>query len=1075
MAACVLLLVWHTAYALDPTKAITQFSHDIWQDELPQNTVHAIIQTRDGYLWLGTYEGLVRFDGIRFTVFDASTTHDLKGTSVFALYEDRTGALWIATNGGLTVLQHGEFTTYSTQEGLPSNLVLAACEAPDGTMWVGTDRGPVTISSGTVGRPSFTHKLPGESIRAMRFDRGGTLWIGTERGLARYGGGQLTVLGPAQGLPTTLVRSLYQDSRGRIWVGTNAGLARWEDGRFVVMTTRDGLSNDYVPALFEDRDGSMWIGTEDGGLNRLSAGVFSSYQTRDGLSHNFVRSIFEDREGSLWVGTNGGLNRFQDGKFRTYTTQEGLSHDFVRTILEDRDGILWIGTDGGGLNRFHEGRFTVLTTADGLANNSVRAIHQSRDGSLWLGTRGGVSRYTNGSFTTFDTSKGLSQNLVRAIWEDHEGSVWIGTEGGGLNRLRDGTFSVLTTRDGLGSNDIRAVFEDSRGVLWIGTYGGLSKLEKGVLSTYTTRDGLSNDIVFAFHEDAEGTLWIATDSGLNRLQRGKLSSFTTSDGLYDNKVFQILEDQTGHLWMSSNKGIFRASRADLSRRAAGLAGTIESVGFGKADGMKANQCNGSSQPAGCRAADGRLFFPTVRGLVVVDPVRLKTNALAPPVTIERLLVDGSEVEISKPVTIAPGAERFEFDYTALSFLAPGKVRFRYMLEGLDRAWVDAGPRRTAYYTNLPPGRYRLRVIACNNDGVWNQTGASLDLRLLTPWWKTWWAYLLYVTALAAIVTTAVFLRVRSLQRINQTLELMVSERTGELDRKSQELAEKVHQLELSERRAIESEARAIDANRTKSVFLSKMSHELRTPLNSIIGFSGILTERLGGQCSERYLKFMHNIHDSGQHLLSLINDLLDLSKIEAGRMELFIERLSVPRVLDEVRSVMRGVADAKHITITSEVAPSLPELAADPGRLKQILFNLLSNAIKFSPERGVVKVSANPLGRNHPPLHDDGVRIDVIDSGIGIAPEDLEIIFEEFRQAEHVHSHSYEGTGLGLALVKRLVMLHGGAITVQSAVGKGSTFSVYLPLGGPSAGSEPTSGPRAEAHHGSDAAGPRRG
>ncbi len=1052
--------------ALDPRLAITQLARDFWQDELPQSAVLSVLQTRDGYLWLGTYEGLVRFDGVRFVVFDRQRTHDLQGTSVFHLAEDRAGRLWVSTNGGLTVHEGGRFRTYGAAEGLPSQVVRATLEARDGTLWIATDGGLVEMRGGKLrARPDLA---TGE-VRALAEDHEGTLWAATSDGLLRLHGGRVTRMGAAQALPSPVCRHLLVDRAGTLWVGTDKGLAHVISSgggagapRVEVYRAADGLGDDYVRALAEDDDGSLWVGTETAGLARLrppgaaapDGKRWERFDAAQGLANDFVRSIHEDREGSLWVGTSGGLNRFREGKLTPWGTPEGLSHDFARAVFEDREGVLWVGTDGGGVSRRVRGVWSALGIADGLSHDSVRAIAQTADGALWFGTRDGLDRFAGGRVTSFGDR--LPSRLVRALAADGAGNLWIGMEGGGLARLGidqgDGAVTAFSPRDGLGTDDVRSILVDRGGIVWAGTYGGgLSRFDGSRFTTLRTANGLPNDIVFALHEDDAG-LWVGTDSGLALLPRrggriqvgGRFPTFGIDDGLLDDKVFRILGDRRGGLWMSSNRGVQHVREADLLAFAAGKLARVAATSYTRADGMRATQCNGASHPAGWATRDGHLWFPTVSGVVEVDPEDLKINRMPPPVAIEEVRVDDAPVDsltLGQPgrrPELAADLERLEIDFTALSLVAPEKVRFRYRLEGSDRDWVDAGARRTAYYTHLPPGDYRFAVRAANSDGIWNDRGASVAFSVATPLWRTWWALLLYAAAAVGAVWTLVQWRVRALARANALLEAGVAERTAALD-------EKVHQLEESERRAHQSEATALEASRAKSVFLSNMSHELRTPLNSIIGFSQILEDRLAGELSEKHRRFLTNIHRSGEHLLQLINDLLDLSKIEAGRMELRAETLDPAPLIHELRELMRGISAEKRVEIELELPARLPSLTTDPAKLRQVLLNLLSNAVKFSPAGSVVTVRASPVFAGEAPLHEDGVRIDVVDRGVGIAPQHQEMIFEEFRQVESDLARTSEGTGLGLALVRRLVDLQGGLIRLDSTLGHGSTFSVFLP------------------------------
>jgi ligand-binding sensor domain-containing protein/serine/threonine protein kinase len=802
IAALFLFLFCPEAQALDPNKSITQYVQDVWKDELPQNTIQAITQTGEGYLWLGTYEGLVRFDGIRFVVFGKRSSKEIKSDGISALFEDKNGNLWIGTEGGLSCLHKGKFTTYTTKEGLSYNVVRAIYEDREGNIWIGTDRGLNQYRDGKFRGFTTKEGLSHDTVRAIQEDRAGGLWLGTDNGLSLLKGGKFTIFTTKNGLSDNAVRSLYEDRTGNIWIGTNGGgLCRYRDGTFTCFSTKDGLLSDLVGAIVEDRDGSLWIGTEGGGLNRLRDGKITSYAPKDGLSNNTVRSIFEDREGSLWVGTNGGLNRLRDGKFITYTKREGLSNDFVRTVCEDRRGNMWIGTDGGGLNRLADGKFTTYTTKDGLSSDLVRSVCEDREGSIWVGTNDGLCRFKDEKFTVYNTRNGLSSNYIRTIIEDSNGILWIGTDGGGVCSFKDGIFTSYTTSEGLLSNRVRAVFEDRKGNIWIGTNGGLNCLKDGKLTGYSTRDSLANDNIFAFYEDREGDLWLGTSGGVHRYRDGKFTVYSTKDGLFDDVAFRIFEDGKENLWFSCNKGIYRINKKDFYAFDRGEIKSIACTVFGKADGMGTNQCNGASQPAGWKCRNGSFWFPTANGLVILDPENYKLNRLPPPVTIEQVIIDNQPIALGENIELSAGREKFEFHYAGLSFLAPEKVRFKYRLEGFDKEWVEAGTRRTAYYTNIPPGNYKFRVIACNNDGVWNEAGASFGFQLPPPIYQTWWAYLLYILGIAGVGYGGARLRLQALRHRNEILEVKVAERTAELAKKNEELARKNQELVQSHKRA----------------------------------------------------------------------------------------------------------------------------------------------------------------------------------------------------------------------------------------------------------------------------------
>jgi ligand-binding sensor domain-containing protein/signal transduction histidine kinase len=754
-----------TAIALDSQRDLSQFSHEVWLTEngLPQNTVHSIAQTRDGYIWIGTEEGLARFDGVRFTVFDKQNTPQIKSNYIRTLLADRQGALWIGTAEGLVRMKDGKFTLFTTNEGLPSDTIQAVYEDRAGNLWVATTTGLGLFKGG--GLTTFTTKerLIGGSIQALLEDADGALWIATPYGVGRVKDGAFTNHTVRDGLGSNSVRAIQQDRDGRLWFGSLGGLTSLSRGRFTTYTTRDGLPSDRIISLHAGRDGGLLVGTA-GGLCRFTDGRFTGFNAGDALSTSTILSLLEDLEGNLWIGTeSGGVNLLKDTKFTTYTVRNGLSNDLVKSIYGDRQGNTWIGTDGGGLNLLKDGKLTVYTTRDGLSSNVVLALSGDSAGNLWAGTPDGLNRFSQGKFTTYTSADGLANNDVRSIHADHRGNLWIGTRGG-LTRMKDGVFRTFTEVDGLPNDLITTLYEDAKGNLWIGTFGGLSRLTNEEFTTFTTKDGLSSDAVISLYEDSDGTMWIGTNGGgLNRMKDGKLIAYTTSNGLLDDVVYRILEDGRNNLWLSCRKGIFHIGKKELDDFANARLASIAPAAYGTADGMMTRECSGGGDPAGWRGSDGKLWFPTIKGVAMIDPERIRTNSHAPPVVIEQIRIDDQSFAPGDRIELPPGTTRFDLYYTAPSFVAPEKVRFKYKLEGFDNDWIDSGTRRIAYYTNLRPGAYTFRVIASNNDGVWNETGAAFSLYLKPYFYQTYWFYVACLLGLAMLAWLLFRLRVRGMQ------------------------------------------------------------------------------------------------------------------------------------------------------------------------------------------------------------------------------------------------------------------------------------------------------------------------
>ena len=813
-----------------------------------------------------------------------------------------------------------------------------------------------------------------------------------------------------------------------------------EGGTVRIRGKKDGLPSDLIWSLHRDRSGALWVGSDGAGLVRISKERIESFGVADGLAHPFVRSIGEDREGSVWIGTNGGLNRFRDRKVLVYGAREGLPDENVRSVARTTGGTLWAGTDSGGIAALRGERFVVPPEAEALRGVPIRSVVAAPGNVLWIGTNGaGLIRLSGGKLTRFTKKDGLPSDIVYAVALDAKGNVWAGTYGAGVASYDGRRFTVIDRARGLPREVIRCLLAGRDGAMWIGTdAGGLVRLKDGVLSVLDTRHGLASDVVFSLHEDAEGLLWIGTAGGLSLLRRdGSLRSVGLADGLPDEKVFQILEGDADSLWMSSNKGIFRVSRADVVERMAGRRGPFTARALGRADGLPTAQCNGASSPAGLRDADGRLWFPTLKGLVGVDPARLRSNTTVPPVVIHRVLVDGRPVAGVSPVELPPRTGKIEIHYDGLSFQAPEKVRFRYRLEGFEASWVDAGTRRSAFYTSLPPGDFVFRVVAANNDGVWNETGARFAFRLKPGLHQRLGFRVGAAAVLLLAVGTGYAIRMRGVRARHTELQRLVDERTRSLVAEIQRAEELRRQSDGALREAAE-------ANRAKSRFLANMSHELRTPLNAILGYAELLADEPQVAASPRALEDVGKIRGAGGHLLQLIGDLLDLSKIEAGRMEIVAETFVVAEVVEETARTVRQLVESNRTHLVVTVDPDAGRMTSDAFRLKQVLFNLLSNAGKFT-EDGTVELSVRrERGRGS-----DLVVFRVADTGIGMSVEQLEKVFTPFVQGDASLTRRFGGTGLGLALSQHLARVMGGGISVTSAEGRGTTFLVELPAEAP--------------------------
>ena len=780
-----------SASALDPARAVTQYSARTWHPgaELPRTAIQAIAQTPDGYLWLGTTQGLVRFDGARATVFDERD--GLPHENVWSLRVDRGGRLWAGTNGGGVALwDHGLVRTFSVGSGLGAAVVRPILETQDGALWVGTRGGGIArYKDGRWAQLTAQNGLASGNVWSLAEGPDGRVWVGAggvnvcrpdafeERAGATSPADDAcrVVRTQADGLPHNGVVALTVARNGDLWVGTWGGLSRLRDGRWSDWTTSDGLPGAMVRVIHEDRDGNVWIGTSEG-LARFRDGRFGGLTREHGAAGGYVRAIFEDRDGTLWVGTVGsGLTALSDAQFVNIGAPEGLARGFVFSVTEAPDGRIWAGTSHG-LSRVGDTGVTTLTTRDGLPSDLIgpTAVDPADPERLWIGTQtGGLVLWKPGVGVVrrYDDESGLPSNTVTCLHADRRGGFWVGTERG-LVELRGGSPRVHSTGNGLPSNNVRAVIERRDGTIWVGTSAGLARRVDEGWSTEVP--GAPHLRANALHEDEDGVLWVATTTGLGRLEGARWTTFDAAHGYCSNVANQVIEDDRGQLWTTSSDGLCRASRRGLDAVARGEASTVPWRVYARADGIRNTEGGATTDRGACKTRDGRLLFATNSGIVVVDPGRLPDPSPPPPATIEGLSADGVAVPMGGPAVLGPGRPRLEFQFTSLALLDAARTRFQYRLDGFDPGWIDAGFQRFASYTNLPAGRFTFRVRAAGTDGVWDERGDSLAVVVRPRFWETGW--FLAAGGLAALGLAGLGHRLH-VRRVQARLDAVVAERT----------------------------------------------------------------------------------------------------------------------------------------------------------------------------------------------------------------------------------------------------------------------------------------------------------
>ncbi len=974
-------------YLFVPEAIATGFRFEVWTSDkgLPQNSVYSILQTRDGYIWFTTLGGLVRYDGVRFTVFDKSNSQGLTSNRFTTLHEDKEGNLWVGTEGGqLMRYAGGSFITYTTDDGLPDAALLAVGDDDEGNLWVFSVGGIVTWKDGRFVRcvpGGLTDRQPNAilstrrqtgfsffdrdglhvfvqgqfktyttadglssiNINAVFQDQNGTFWIETrDAGLNRLKEGKFTVYPFQAASPTdeTRMTAAYEDSLGNLWLARRgAGLSLWRDGALKAYTTADGLSSNDIETIYEDREGNIWLGTFNNGLNRITRQVFTVYSERDGLGFKNVYPVYEDRKGSVWIGTWGGdLYGFKGGVFTHYGKERGLTYQAVSALYEDAAGSLWVGTYGGGVNRLVGEKFQALTKKDGLPDDNVRAITQDQEGNMWFGTTNGLAKYKDGKFTVYNTNEGLPNKEVQAITEDHLGNLWVGTLGG-VMKLSDGRITSHTEREGLSSNHVRVIYEDGEGVIWVGTY----------------------------------------DGGLTRFKDGHLTVITARDGLFDNGAFQILEDDGGYFWVSCNRGVYRVSKSELNDFADGKRPFVTSVHYSKADGFLNTECNGGTQPAGFKARDGRLWFPTQDGVAVADPQGIVKSDLPPPVAIEEFMLGNRPVVFRDLAQIPTGTESFEIHYTGLSFVRPEQVRFRYKLEGLDHDWVEAGTRRTAYYSHVPPGAYTFRIMAANSDGVWNTEGASIKIQVVPPFWRTSWFFLL--TSLCFVGLAVALYR----RRISQL----------ESGRRAQEaFSRQLLESQEHERKRIAGELHdSIGQN------LLVIKNRVQMALN--------VTEDV-----ERSRKQLDEIS------LAATQSIEEVREIAYNLHPYQLDRLGLTKAIE---AMLRKVSEASDLEISISIEPLDGIL---PKESEINLFRVVQESVN-----NIVKHSGATEARVFIQKRFPFVRVEISDNGRGFVPDS---------------SIDASVPGLGLKGIRERVRILDGKCAIKSVPGEGTTIEVVF-------------------------------
>jgi ligand-binding sensor domain-containing protein/signal transduction histidine kinase len=804
LVACLAALAG-TAFAVDPNRAMSQYIHERWGAEqgFPRGPVYAIAQSIDGYLWIGTRAGLVRFDGLNFR-FVRDAPELLNNASVLGLTPDRDGSLWIRLEGS-TLLRYrgGVFDNPTSGPAALNARITAMSRDNQGELLISM----MELGTGIYRRDKFkvvadAISLPRSPVLSVAQTSEGSIWAGTRgAGLFRLTQGQTSSV--AEGLPDLKVNCLLADGNGNLWVGTDDGLARWDGKRLTAAAIPASFNHVQVLALVKDRDANVWVGTDSGGLLRLNEAGVTSMDKGEGRSHEAVTALFEDREGNLWIGSDSGIERLRDSAFVTYSLPEGLPSDGSNPVFVDSENRMWFPPTQGGLWWVKDGRHGPVTVA-GLEQDVIYSI-AGRNGELWVGRQHGgltwlrpelgsstAKSYTARSYTarSYTQADGLAQDSVYSVYLARDGTVWAGTLSAGVSALRNDEFTSYTIADGLASNTVASILETAEGTMWFATPNGLSALSKGRWQGYTAKDGLPSENVNCLLEDSNGVLWAGTASGLAFRGPGGFQVPKELPPSLRSQVLGLAEDRYGWFWIATSDHVLRVNR-DKLRRGALAEGDLRE--YGLADGLRGVEGVKRHRSVVTDQA-GQIWFSLNRGISVVDPARLTRNSAPAIAHVQAISADGNSIGARGHPNIPKGSRRVTFSFTGLSLSVPDRVRFRYLLEGFDRAWREPVAAREAEYTNLAPGPYRFRVVASNPDGVWSSQEAAIAFDVDPLFWQAWWFRA--GCLLVSMATILALYRFR-LNQLTRQLTIRSEERLAERTRIAQELHDTLLQGFLS--------------------------------------------------------------------------------------------------------------------------------------------------------------------------------------------------------------------------------------------------------------------------------------